>query len=398
MGINWSSSVPNYLGVGLETAQLSTGCDGIHLKSVYFKMTDWHGRHLSLFNRAYVCNSVFFSSIWYAAQILPSRQADIHKFHRLCATFIWQSLFERMRRTNLFLNLSKGGLGLVNLEIKAKVQRFLFFRDQVNPVMTRSLKSLGGQYLISWQVSTEEATVRAPVLRFYREVEEAINFFHRRFSWDYLVQVNRKKLYWDALEMVIPPPLYRSLYGGLEESTVFKSLRKYPVRTATKDFFVKFYIEVLSVKTWLESKGFFVAWSANCALCPMPETLQHVFLYCTNAEIFWSELRHAFGIVVQPDWVTLKFLQIDVGENRRCIEVLFLLGLHAIWRSRVDHTLVVEKGKPAWDHFVDNFAYTSSLLEHVEMPGFEQWPLMQSRLKQYIVKRNKYINRHCITC
>ncbi|CAN7992267.1 unnamed protein product [Ixodes hexagonus] len=127
--------------------------------------------------------------------------------------------------------------------------------------------------------------------------------------------------------MVIPPLLYRSLYGGLEESTVFKSLRKYPARTATKDFFVKFHIEVLSVKTWLESKGFFVAWSANCALCPMPETLQHVFLYCTNAEIFWSELRHAFGIVVQPDWVTLKFLQIEVRENRRCIEVLFLLAV-----------------------------------------------------------------------
>ncbi|CAN8006644.1 unnamed protein product [Ixodes hexagonus] len=243
----------------------------------------------------------FFSSVWYAAQIVPSRQSDIHKFHRLCATFIWQSLFERTRRTNLFLSLFKGGLGLVNLELKLKVQRFLFFRDQLNPVIARSFKCLGGRYLAAWQVSTEEASPRAPLLRFYREVEDAIDFFQSRFSWDYLMQVNRKTLYWDTIDQVIPPPLYRPPDGSLGESPVFKRLRKYPVKTSTKDFFVKFHMEVLPVKTWLENKGFSVPWSTCCALCPFPETLQHVFMYCTNCEIFWSELGHAFVIDTRPD-------------------------------------------------------------------------------------------------
>uniref|UniRef100_A0A4D5RIU9 Putative tick transposon n=1 Tax=Ixodes scapularis TaxID=6945 RepID=A0A4D5RIU9_IXOSC len=390
MGIKWSCSLDNYLGIRLATESLSTGHEGIHLNKVNGKMNEWYGRHLSLFNRTFVCNSVFFSSVWYAAQIIPSRQGEIHKFHRLCATFIWQSLFERMRRTNLFLSLFKGGLGLVNLELKIKVQRFLFFRDQINPVSTRALKRLGGRYLPSWIVSTEEASMKAPVLRFYKEINDAIHFFHARFSWDYLIQVNRKRLYWDTVDLVIPPPMYRPPPGNSEGSSVFKKLRKFPVKTSIKDFFVKFHVEVLPVKTWLERKGFFVAWSTNCALCPFPETLQHVFLLCTNAEIFWSELRNAFNISAQLNWENLKYLQVETGENKKCTEVLLLLGLHAIWRSRTDHTLVLEKGKPAWHHFVDNFAYTSSLLEHTEMPGFESWPAMQVALRNYMVKRGTF--------
>lgn len=397
LGMNWSCSVSKYLGIELETLSLSTGREGIHLNKVHGKMSEWHGRYLSFFNRSFVCNSVFFSSVWYAAQVVPSRQVDIHKFHRICATFIWQSLFERMRRTNLFLSLSKGGMGLVNLELKIKVNRFLFFRDQIHPVLARSLKCLGGRYLSAWQVSTEEASRRAPVLRFYKEIEDAITFFQSRFSWDYLIQANRKKLYWDTIDLVIPPPMYRSPPESVEGSTVFKKLRKYPVKTCIKDFFVKFHTEVLPVKTWLENKGFLLAGSVNCALCPFQETLHHVFLYCTNAEIFWSELRHALNLdEAQPDWGTLKFLRVAAGVNQKCVEVLFLLGMHAIWRSRTDHTLVEEKGKPAWSHFVEGFSYTSNLLEQTCMPGFEQWSVMQARLKNYMVKRDKFINRNCI--
>ncbi|CAN8026492.1 unnamed protein product [Ixodes persulcatus] len=159
-----------------------------------------------------------------------------------------------MRRTNLFLSLFKGGLGLMNLELKIKIQRFLFFRDQINPVLTRALKRLGGRYLPSWIASTEEASMQAPVPRFFKEINEAIHFFHARFSWDYLIQVNRKRLYWDTVDLVIPPPLYRPPQRNSEGSRVFKKLRKYSIKTSIKDFFVKFHVEVLPVKTWLESR------------------------------------------------------------------------------------------------------------------------------------------------
>ncbi|CAN8019831.1 unnamed protein product [Ixodes persulcatus] len=260
----------------------------------------------------------------------------------------------------------------------------------MDPVTTGALKRLGGRYLPSWIVSTEEASMKAPVLRFFKDINEAIDFFHARFSWDYVIQENRKRLYWDTVDLVIPPPLYRPPQGNSEGSRVLNKLRKYPVKTSNKDFFVKFHVEALPVKTWLESKGFFVAWSTNCALCPFPETLQHVFLFCTKAEIIWSELRNAFSISAQLNWETLKYLQVEAGENKKCTEVLKLRRLHAIWRFRMYHTLVLEKGKPAWHHFVDVFAYTSSLLEPTEMPGFESWPAMEVALRNYMMKRGTF--------
>ncbi|KAG0426604.1 hypothetical protein HPB47_026309, partial [Ixodes persulcatus] len=65
--------------------------------------------------------------------------------------------------------------------------------DSTKPGRLRSLKSRtpsdnrGGRYLAAWQVSTVEASPRAPVLRFY-EIEDVIDFFQIRFPWDYLMQ------------------------------------------------------------------------------------------------------------------------------------------------------------------------------------------------------------------
>lgn len=130
LGISWTTSVNNYLGVKLGEENLRTGLGGIHLDTLRAKVVEWHGRNVPLLNRSFVCNSVFFSSVWYSAQVVPCRQADVHRMHRFCATFVWDSCFERMRRSNLFVSPFKGGLGLVNLDIKLRVQRFLFFREK----------------------------------------------------------------------------------------------------------------------------------------------------------------------------------------------------------------------------------------------------------------------------
>lgn len=143
------------------------------------------------------------------------------------------------------------------------------------------------------------------------------------------------------------------------------------------------------MKPWLEQKGFFVAWSTNCALCPVAESLQHVFMHCTNAELFWAEIRVAFDTTLYPNWVDLKFLEPGSGGYDECIEVITLLGLYAIWRSRNDHLLAVEGGKPAWNHFVDAFFYTSSVLQEKQREGFSHWPTLHSMLMKYVTTNGK---------
>lgn len=76
-----------------------------------------------------------------------------------------------MRRNNLFISKFKGGLSLVNLEVKLKVHRFLLFRDKTTAVIAGVLKTLAGRYLDPWLVmSQEDAPIRTPELRYYREI------------------------------------------------------------------------------------------------------------------------------------------------------------------------------------------------------------------------------------
>lgn len=100
-----------------------------------------------------------------------------------------------MRRQNLFISKKKGGLGLVSLEIKLKVQRFLVFRDRgKNPVMEAALRALGGQYFAPMLGEAEEIPIKTSTLRYYREIKDAVKFFEQRFSWEYLNKVKRKRL------------------------------------------------------------------------------------------------------------------------------------------------------------------------------------------------------------
>ncbi|KAM7300105.1 hypothetical protein ISCGN_020669 [Ixodes scapularis] len=215
LGVTWTTSVSNYLGLSLTAEHLSGRCGGLDINRLRSKVLDWHARELSLFNRAFICNLVFFPTVWYAAQVLPCSQSDVAKAHRFFATFIWDSCFERMRRDNVFVSQKKGGLGLVNVELKLKVQRFLFFRDQGNPLVIPAFNELGGSFSRPW-LEGDTGDFRARALKFYQEIAAAKEFFRARFSDEYLQKVKKKSLYWDTVDLLISPPPLSQLSGKCE--------------------------------------------------------------------------------------------------------------------------------------------------------------------------------------
>ncbi|KAM7285059.1 hypothetical protein ISCGN_032033 [Ixodes scapularis] len=235
--------------------------------AIQAKLSPWLGRRLSLFNRAYVCNSTSYPAVLYWAQAAVCPESTANRIHRSWASFIWRSTMERTRRSNLFLSLAAGGLGLVNVVLKLHVQRFLLFRDRRDPLFLSALHYLGYPYLSRWMVSTTGRTTRGAGLRFYAEIAASVEFFLVHFSWEYLLAASRKTLYWDTLAIVLPVPLYRMETVPLCAAGLFKRVRRFPVPASTKDFFVRLHLEVLPVKVWLAARGVFVPWSTNCDLC-----------------------------------------------------------------------------------------------------------------------------------
>ncbi|KAM7288195.1 hypothetical protein ISCGN_028463 [Ixodes scapularis] len=382
-GIGWSTSIGNYLGAPIDPGQSATAVWKRAANSMVAKLSPWQPRYISVFNRVQVCNTVTYPAVFYKAQAVCCPGVTAKKIHRSWATFVWRSLWERTRRDNLFLHQESGGLGLVNIVIKLNVQRFLLFRDAKEPTLLSALHHLGFPYLGRWMVSTCGRTAKAAALRFYSEIAEAIQFFLALFSWDYLTTVTKRKLYWDTVAATFPPPLYRPPPVPDGAARLFRFVRRLPTPTATKDFFVRMHMDVLPVKSWLHGKGVFVPWSLNCDLCGNTETIQHVLVECSNAYLFWDEMRTCFRLrsAFDVEWGTFKYLLLGDGEGTEVTSVLVLLGLHAIWQSRTAMVQCHLDARRTWDYFLAKLDWVVSVAGRGATGGAEEWQGLRRQLE-----------------
>lgn len=195
------------------------------------------------------------SKLWYILQVLHCARVNIQKIHRVFAVFVWASSWERSSRTNLFLRVRNGGLGLSHLFLRQVVNRFSFFRDVKNPFLYTVCPLRLGRHLPNMVVST--GSLPGGVYGFLREVVVSCRFLSARFSLEYLSEVNRKKLYKDLCDVVLPVPLYRSLYGAGHGHNVLKRVKAMLIPSGVKTFFFKLHTGTLTVKPWMAERVFF---------------------------------------------------------------------------------------------------------------------------------------------
>ncbi|CAN7943218.1 unnamed protein product [Ixodes hexagonus] len=238
-----------------------------------------------MFARAAVCNLFFVCKLWYVMQVLHCSRMNVQRLHRIFAVFIWGYSWERSSRTNLFRRVRVGGLSLAHLVLRQVVNRFIFLRDLSDPFLRTVCQVRLGRALPHIVVSSQ-CVLSGGIHGYFREVVQATRFLCTRFSLEYLSGVTRKQLYRALVDAVLPVPLYRSLYSVGPGQDVLQRVKKMPVPPGVKTFFFKLHTGVLPVKTWMEDKGMFVAWSVNCFLCKKPETVEHVFLDCWDGISF----------------------------------------------------------------------------------------------------------------
>ncbi|CAN7999892.1 unnamed protein product [Ixodes hexagonus] len=126
-----------------------------------------------------------------------------------------------------------------------------------------------------------------------------------------------------------------------------------PVPPGVKTFFFKLHTGVLPVKTWMEDKGMFVAWSVNCFLCKKPETVEHVFLDCWDGIFFWDVLQRTLKKDLPLDAHGIRYLAIK-NENGVPYDLVMLLGLHSIWKSRMAVRHADVDVRPVHEYFGDS--------------------------------------------
>uniref|UniRef100_V5H822 Uncharacterized protein n=3 Tax=Ixodes ricinus TaxID=34613 RepID=V5H822_IXORI len=187
---------------------------------------------------------------------------------------------------------------------------------------------------------------------YWREVVQATQFLSTRFSMEYLSEVPRKRLYRDLVDVALPVPLYRSLYCLGPGQNVLQRVKRMAVPPCVKSFFFKLHTGVLPVKAWLEEKGLFVAWGVNCFLCKKPETVEHVFLECWDGVFFWDILQRTLKKDLPLDPHGIRYLAV-VNDDNVPFDLVFLVGLHSIWKSRMAVRHAESDAKQVHEYFCE---------------------------------------------
>lgn len=321
-----------YLGVPLENYQDSEPYWRNEIGNLREKTNNWNGWNLSVFARATVCNLFFISKLWYVMQVIHCSRMNVQKLHRIFAVFVWGSSWERTSRTNLFRRVPDGGLALGHLYLRQIVNRFMFFRDVKDPFLRTLCQVRLGNALPDLVVSTDR--IHGCIRGYLKEVVMSTRFLCVRFSTNYLSDVGRKKLYRDLCDVVLPVPLYRSLYSTSRGKDVLKRVKKMMVPPGVKTFFFRLHTGTLTVKTWMAERGLFVPWGVHCQICRRDETIDHVFLECWDAVFLWDILQRTLkkDFPLHPQGI--RFLAID-NEDGVPYDLIMLIVLHSVWRCRM---------------------------------------------------------------
>ncbi|CAN7950879.1 unnamed protein product [Ixodes hexagonus] len=292
---------------------------------------------------------------------------NVQRLHRVFAVFIWSSCWERSARTNLFRSVRYGGLGLSHLFMRQIVSRFVFFRDQQDPFLRTVMQERLRNALPEFVVSTGNEHC-ASIQGSLREVVLSVRFLAVRFSIEYLSSVPRKRLYKDLADVLLPIPLYRSLYCGGPGQDVLKRVKRMPVKPSMKTFFFKLHCGALPVKgPWLEAKGFFVPWPVNCLLCKVPESIEHVFIDRWDAVFLWDVLQRTLKKDLPLTAHGIRFLPLE-NEGGIPYDMFMLLGLHSLWRTRTGVHNADVNVRSAREYFIESVAYIREVYRSLPEP------------------------------
>lgn len=363
--ITWKVIPDKYLGVPLQHYRDTTEYWKQETEQLRDKTKTWGGRDFSMFTRSTVSNIFLISRVWYVLQVLFMSRVAVQKLHRVIAVFIWASTWERTSRTNLFRSVKSGGLGLVHLFLRQIVSRFVFLRDQDDRFLRTLIHVRLSHFLPDFIVTTVNGVTKRPK-GYMKEVIAAVEILRVRFSMEYLSRVSRKRLYKDLVETMLPEPLYRTLYPNGPGDDVLKRVKKMPIRPSMKTFFFKLHSGTLPTNPWLREKGIFVP-SVDCIICRKLETVDHIFLDCTDAVFLWDILQRTLKKDLPVTQYGIRFLPvINVGGVP--YDMFMVLVLHSVWRTRMAVRNVDVNPRPAREYFIESVQYLMTAYEAQDKP------------------------------
>ena len=308
---------------------------------------------MSFVGKSLIVNSLGISKLLYLATILPIPKWVVSEVNNLIWPFLWGSRIETVSRQSCHQPFLKGGLGIINLQLKADPLKLASVISLCTKAVSKSfylLKYFFGSKLSSfrseWGFLRDNSSPSAQFLTpFYSNCSSVVTGLRKiLYCQDWRDFTFTSKICYFVLlkEQSSSPVIHRYwvsfLTIGFNLDRHWSLVRDGFSENFKHDLLWLIVLRAVKVRDSMNNWGYIN--SGRCASCPRNETIDHCFLNCSRVKAVWlhfsSILSSLLGVTFLPNCLFVFFFQWPRVDTRNARLARFLIKtiLYGVWKFR----------------------------------------------------------------
>lgn len=294
------------------------------------QLFDHRHRMLNLIQRIHYVNLYALSKVWYTSQVLPLPQMYGYKLKSVTGWFIWAGHMLRIRRDNLALPYSQGGLQAIDPQLKADS---LFFKQNWQH-LTQKGDPYSYYFLSKWL--PDYRTMNPPDFRRLPKQAPQLQKLIQCVSYSNLLRtphpLTTRAIYTEKIQQLpLPTVMIRNpIYNWRR---IWANLHNKKLPTQHKSLWFQIIHDIYPTAEHLHRLK--IKTTAMCEHCGKTDTVTHRFDQCINSQLWMSTRANILQLIDKQQatfgtryiqWPTFKFRPPNIHTA-----VILELG-QGIWR------------------------------------------------------------------
>jgi len=288
----WTSTIIKLLGVYFGSGRVINVNWNDRVKKFKNALSKWDGNRLSFQGRTVVLNTLAAPCLWYIAPVfqMPTRYAN--EVEKAAFSFLWGGKSQQIKRDNLYLPKEQGGLGVVNIPVKATCMFALKFKELCKDD-TIAWKVLGRYWLglflrrlgyVKWTNTIPHTVEWPPIQNSLKSLVESVNKMDTTYDWQ---TGELSKLYDLLTKRLIVKPKIVEQNPAREWKRLWQMVHNDMLPNFIKDLNWRIIHQIVKTKSLLKAWKYVADNKCEWPGCGNVETLTHTFFSCSKAEEVW---------------------------------------------------------------------------------------------------------------
>ena len=315
-------------------------------------------RHLTLFQKVIMINTLFTSQVWYKAQTYPLPINWAKSINRILLKYLWGNKSNPIKFETLTLSKESGGLGLVDIYTKAKcvfsyrlMIQFLQDLNQTSILAYYNAMTINPIFKIR-TMPQNVSYVNAPYF------PQGIDYIRKSIHLRNFPNIKSKDIYESISEKC--PPTIQQKYPFNNWKNIWQNLTSQIISVRNREILFKYLHGILPNKVRLKQIG--LSASNLCNQCQVPETNKHMVYQCediTEVKDFLIRLLRHLGFL-EVEMEKLIIMDLPKLDKKLKCSTIFILSIYVvtIWYGRTNKSLILRS-------FICNIIAEKKLIEKV---------------------------------